>query len=110
MRKADKDILNASPGRHRWNERGLYLYVTPDAQIRRWIFRFTSPATKRVTETGLGLFPAVTSDDAKVKVLDIRRQISNGICPINAKRIAYAGRVAIRPSRVEPLLIFRTEA
>jgi integrase len=99
MRKADKDVLKAQPGRHHWNERGLYLFVTPDAQVRRWIYRFTSPSTRRVTETGLGLFPAVTSDDAKVKVLDIRRQIAAGICPISARRIANTGRVAMRLSQ-----------
>jgi integrase len=96
MRKADKDVLKAQPGRHHWNEQGLYLYVTPDQQVRRWIFRFTSPVTRKVTETGLGLFPAVTSDDAKVKVLDIRRQIAAGICPINARRTANAGRMSAR--------------
>jgi hypothetical protein len=53
-----------SPGGHRVDgETGLYLYVSPDGQIRRWIFRFTSPVTKRVTETGLDMAAAEPSED-----------------------------------------------
>jgi hypothetical protein len=78
------------PGRHHAGIQGLYLYVyvSPDAQVRRWIFRYTSPVTRRVTETGLGLFPAVAPNDAKSKALSLQKQIAQGICPIQAKRVA----------------------
>ena len=48
-----KDIALLGPGRWRVaGETGLYLYVSRfDDSVRRWIFRFTSPATKRVTVT-----------------------------------------------------------
>jgi integrase len=68
---------------------GLYLYVSPDEQVRRWIFRFTSPDTKRtkkITETGLGPVSAVPVADARSKVADLRKQIARGICPIAAKK------------------------
>jgi integrase len=79
------------PGRHRVEgETGLYLYVSPDEQVRRWLFRFTSPATKRVTETGLDMAAAVSLSQAKAKAGDLRKQIAQGVCPIAAKRNAKA--------------------
>jgi hypothetical protein len=86
MNLTNRNIVFAKPGRHHAGIRGLYLYVTPDAQVRRWIFRYTSPVTGRVTETGLGLFPAVGPSDAKSKALNLQKQIASGVCPIQAKR------------------------
>jgi integrase len=85
----NRNVVFAKPGRHHTGVTGLYLFVSPDAQVRRWIFRYTSPATKRVTEHGLGCFPAVGPNDAKSKVLDLQRQIAAGVCPIQARRIAH---------------------
>jgi integrase len=82
----NRNVVFAKPGRHHAGIQGLYLYVSPDAQVRRWIFRYTSPVTRRVTETGLGLFPAIAPNDAKSKALELQRQIAAGICPIQAKR------------------------
>jgi integrase len=93
----NKDVALKEPGRHRvGGEQGLYLYVSPDEQVRRWIFRFTSPVTKRVTETGLGMASAVSFAQAKAKAGDLRKQIANGICPIHAKRAEQASRVTFR--------------
>src|SRR6516162_5430935 len=86
MNLTNRNVVFAKPGRHHAGIQGLYLYVTPDAQVRRWIFRYTSPVTRRVTETGLGLFPAVSTTDAKSKVLELQRQIAAGVCPITARR------------------------
>src|SRR5260221_14095815 len=88
----NKNVVLAPPGRHQISgTKGLYLYVSPDEQVRRWIFRFTSPASKRVTETGLGPVSAVPLADAKDKVSDLQKQIARGICPITAKREVKAG-------------------
>jgi hypothetical protein len=84
----NRNIVFAKPGRHHAGIQGLYLYVSPDAQVRRWIYRYTSPVTRKVTETGLGLFPAVAPNDARSKALDLQKQITQGICPITAKRAA----------------------
>jgi integrase len=84
---SNKDVALMAPGR--WSvegETGLYLYVSPDGQVRRWIFRYTSPATKRVTEAGLDLASAVSLAQAKTKAHDMRKQIAANICPINARR------------------------
>ncbi|MFS8115803.1 tyrosine-type recombinase/integrase [Rhizobium jaguaris] len=84
-------ITQLPPGTHHvQGERGLYLKVSKDGQVRRWVFRYTSPVTKTVTETGLDLFAHVTMNQAKVKAQNLRRQVSNGICPNTAKRIERA--------------------
>jgi hypothetical protein len=56
----NKNIAFATPGRHQiTGAKGLYLYISPQGDIRRWIYRYTSPVTRRVTETGLGPWPVV---------------------------------------------------
>jgi integrase len=92
-----KDVALMPPGRHRVEgETGLYLFVSPDGQVRRWIFRYTSPVTKRPTETGLDLAKDVSLAQAKTKAGDMRKQIANRICPINAKRAERASAVTFR--------------
>ena len=86
----NRNIVFAKPGRHHAGIQGLYLFVSPDAQVRRWIFRYTSPVTRRVTETGLGLFPAVSTNDARSKALSLQKQIAAGVCPIYARRAQRA--------------------
>ena len=81
-----RNVIFAPPGRHHAGTPGLYLYVSPDAQVRRWIVRYTSPVTHRVTETGLGPVTVVTLAEARDKALAIRRMIANGIDPVQAKR------------------------
>jgi integrase len=82
------------PGRHRVEgEQGLYLYVSPDGQVRRWLFRYTSPVTRKVTEAGLDLAANVSLAQAKAKAQGMRKQIANGICPIHAKRAERANAV-----------------
>jgi hypothetical protein len=93
----NKDVALKEPGRHRvGGEQGLYLFVSPDEQVRRWIFRFTSPVTKRVTETGLGMAKDVPLAAAKDTAGRLRRQIAQGVCPIHAKRAEQASRVTFR--------------
>jgi integrase len=97
MQFTNKNVVFATPGRHQVvGTKGLYLYVTPDSQVRRWILRYVSPITHRTTETGLGLFPAVSLNDAREKVGDLRKQIANGICPIAAKRTSRASQVTFK--------------
>ena len=81
-----RNVIFAPPGRHHAGTPGLFLYVSPDGQVRRWIFRYTSPATHRVTETGLGPVSVISLSDAREKTLSIRRMIANGIDPVGAKR------------------------
>jgi integrase len=93
----NKNIVFAQPGRHQIaGTTGLYLWVSPNGDTRRWLYRFTSPATRRVTETGLGMWPAIALTDAKAKADGLRKQIANGVCPIQAKRTERANAVTFR--------------
>src|SRR6516225_7136287 len=95
MALTNRNVVFAKPGRHHAGVQGLYLYVTPDQQVRRWIYRYTSPVTHRVTETGLGLIQVLTLTEARSKALDLQRQIAQGICPITAKRAARVTPLAV---------------
>jgi hypothetical protein len=75
----------APPGRHNAG-RGLYLIVAAEQQSRRWVFRYTKPSTRRVTELGLGSAVLLTLAEARDKVLDYRRGVAKGLDPVEAKR------------------------
>jgi integrase len=94
---SNKDIALMPPGRWRVEgEQGLYLNVSPDGQVRRWIFRYTSPVTRRPTETGLDMASAVSLSQAKSKAQGMRKQIANGICPIHAKRADRVSKITFK--------------
>jgi integrase len=94
---SNKDITRMLPGKWRvTGEPGLYLYVSPDGQVRRWIFRYTSPATRKPTETGLDMASAVSLSQAKSKAQGMRKQIAAGVCPIHAKRTERASQVTFK--------------
>ena len=82
----NKSIALAPAGRHHAGTKGLYLWVSPDGQVRRWLYRYTSPVTHRVTETGFGPVTVLTLAQTKKKANDYERIVAQGICPINAKR------------------------
>jgi integrase len=105
----NKSAVQLPPGKHLTSTKGLYLYVSPDAQIRRWFFRFTSPETKRVTETGLGPFPAVSLEQAHIKAGDMRKQIYNGKCPIHAKRREKDSKITFAQAAEAWIAVRKTE-
>ena len=83
----DKNIEIATPGRHQIaGTKGLYLYVTPSGDVRRFIYRYTRPTNKRITETGLGIWPAVELTDAKAKADELRKLVASGVDPVASKR------------------------
>jgi integrase len=79
------DVAKAPPGRHRAGP-SLYLIVSADGQARRWVFRFTKPSTRRVTELGLGSAHVVTLAEARDRAHDYRRAVVRGEDPIEQKR------------------------
>jgi integrase len=85
LKLTERNIPFAKPGRHSVGD-GLYLSVSPDRQVRRWIHRYSRPNGAGVTEAGLGLFPVVRLEEAKATVLEHRRMLRNGVDPIQAKR------------------------
>jgi integrase len=88
MALTNKNVVFAPPGRHHAGVQGLYLWVSPDKSVRRWIYRYTSPVSRKVTEHGLGLIQILSLAEAQAKALDLQKQISQGHCPITAKRAA----------------------
>jgi hypothetical protein len=85
MKLTEKNVVSASPGRHSVGD-GLYLYVSPDKQTRRWIHRYSRPGGRGVTEAGLGPWPVVSLEEARTSVLNRRRLIRQGVDPVQAKR------------------------
>jgi hypothetical protein len=70
---------------------GLYLQVTGDgesAPAKSWIFRFTLRGRSR--EMGLGSFSIFGLGEARAKAAEYRRQMYEGIDPIEARRAQRA--------------------
>jgi hypothetical protein len=73
-----KQILALKPGRH-WASECLYVFVAPNGQTRRFIFRLTKPITGRVSEKGLGrLDRDITLAEAKDKRDEYRKLVRKG--------------------------------
>lgn len=81
-------IKNAQVGMHA-DGGGLYLQVTRTAMGRlnkSWLFRYA--VGKRERQMGLGALAEVTLADARLKANECRRERSQGIDPIEARRQA----------------------
>lgn len=68
---------------------GLYLQVTPRG-TKSWVVRYWIAG--RAREMGLGAFPDVPLADARERAADARRQVSAGVDPIEARKVAKAER------------------
>jgi len=66
---------------------GLYLQISPsgDRVSKTWIFRYTSPITKKLRYMGLGAVHVVTLPEAREKAATQRGLLSRGIDPIQAR-------------------------
>lgn len=64
---------------------GLWLVVSPTG-AKRWAYRFTMAG--KVSEVGLGAFPAVSLADARDKAAEARRHHKAGVSPVEAKKAA----------------------
>ncbi|EIK96788.1 integrase family protein [Pseudomonas sp. M47T1] len=65
---------------------GLYLLVQPNGR-KGWRFRYVKP-DGREGLTSFGNYPVITLADARRKRLEAKRQLANGIDPIESKRDA----------------------
>jgi integrase len=81
------------------------LFVSPNGQTRRWIFRFSKPATGRVTEMGLGSADVLTLAEARAKAHECRRMVALGNDPIEAKRGARTASVTFANVTAEYLAL-----
>ncbi len=84
---------------------GLYLHVTSSNAVsgQRWIFRYTSPATSRVREMGLGSAATgseVTLADARAQAAEARQLVKSGLDPIEERVKAAAAAAAAKEGAV----------
>lgn len=71
---------------------GLYLHVGPGG--KSWVYRYQLDGRRR--DMGLGPLDLVSLAQARDVVLDLRREVRNGVDPIEQKRQAKATRIASR--------------
>jgi len=82
-------VKNARPGERLGDGDGLWLFVDRNSG-KSWIFRFTSPTTKKVREMGFGSLRDVTLAQARDARAAARAVIRDGKDPIeerNTKRV-----------------------
>lgn len=74
---------------------GLYLRVRlgKGSPVKHWLFIFTAPDGKR-KKIALGDYPAHSLSDARTWAADQRKQVDNGIDPVDAKRRAKQERLS----------------
>lgn len=75
------------------DSQGLHCVIMPNG-AKRWQLRFRLDGRERLA--GLGSYPEVTLAEARDKRDDYRRQIRQGIDPIEQKRLAKAARQVAR--------------
>jgi integrase len=63
---------------------GLYLQVSQYG-TRSWVFRFTSPDTRKIREMGLGSDSTFSLKEARERARECRQLIANDIDPIEAR-------------------------
>jgi len=66
---------------------GLYFYPGKARARGKWILRYTSPATARRRDMGLGTYPEVSITDARTLALAARSQIKSGKDPIEERKL-----------------------
>lgn len=81
---------------------GLYLQVTPvnERVTRSWVFRYTSPTTRKRRELGLGSARTRKLADARSLSSELRLMVLNGIDPKDERDRDRANAVAARASQI----------
>ena len=78
----DREVRSLGPGRHSDGD-GLILAVSPTGK-RSWVMRFQKDGVRR--DMGLGRYPDVSLADARLAVLQRRKEIAQGQDPIREQR------------------------
>jgi integrase len=81
---------------------GLYLQVTPvnDRVTRSWVFRYTSPTTRKRRELGLGSARIRKLADARALSGELRLKVLNGIDPKDERDKARAVAITARAHQI----------
>ncbi len=64
---------------------GLTIRVTPNG-AKSWSFRFRDPRSGKVTRATIGNYPDITLEKAREKGLALRREVAEGVNPVEKKR------------------------
>ncbi|MGF6433493.1 tyrosine-type recombinase/integrase [Bradyrhizobium elkanii] len=87
-----KQVEHAKPGDRLGDGNGLWLFVAASG-TKSWIFRFTSPVSKKAREMGLGPAADVKLAEARDAAQDARKLVLAGKDPIDERN---AQRAAVR--------------
>ena len=81
---------------------GLYLQVTPvkERVTRSWVFRYTSPTTRKRRELGLGSTRVRKLTDARALSGELRLKVLNGIDPKDERDKDRANAIAARAHQI----------
>ena len=81
---------------------GLYLQVTPiqDRVTRSWVFRYTSPTTRKRRELGLGSARIRKLADARALSAELRLQVLNGVDPKDERDRTKTTAIAVRANQI----------
>jgi integrase len=82
---ARKVATAKAPGTRLCDGKGLWLQTSVWG-TKSWIFQFTSPTTGRIRQYGLGSLDEVSLAEARDQASELRKQVRNGIDPIEARR------------------------
>jgi integrase len=94
------EVKRLGPGRHHDGD-GLILVVKPTG-ARSWIARLMAGGRRR--EVGLGGFPEVGLAEARARLMDVRRNLRQGVDPVAEKRATRAAADARRePAAAGPV-------
>ena len=81
---------------------GLYLQVTPvhERVTRSWVFRYTSPTTRKRRELGLGSARIRKLADARALSAELRLRVLNGVDPKDERDRAKTTAISARASLI----------
>lgn len=94
-RLAPVDLKNLNKRGYYADGGGLYFRVS-EFGTKAWAFRFTQAGKAR--EMGLGAFPDVTLKEARERAAEARKEIRDGVDPINQRQQAKSALIAARAS------------
>ncbi len=66
--------------------KGLYLFPTTTIGAGKWIFRFTSPETRKRRDMGLGRYPEISVKIAREQAWAARQLVEGGTDPLENRR------------------------
>ncbi|MFM9992820.1 MAG: tyrosine-type recombinase/integrase [Burkholderiaceae bacterium] len=81
---------------------GLYLQVTPNnaGVTRSWVYRYTSPTTRKRRELGLGSVSVRKLADARKFCSELRLQVLNGVDPKDERDKVRYSTIAARAHQI----------